>query len=214
MAVAPAAIAAGIGGLTGILQAAFSGKRKKEKALEAHAANAPQYAGSSSFDKYFQRAYQESNTAAQQSALYKNQINAANRALAAGLGATTATGGGQGAISKLAQGYTDAAGRAITGAEQQKERRVAQFGQAAQAKSAEDMRKFQINKMQPWETKYNLLAARAAQAAQQQQAGLQNIIGSATNLATVLGGGKKTTDNTTTGSTPSATTGYEYDNRI
>lgn len=193
------AIPALIGAGAGLFQALTAKKQQKETDLEAHAANAPQYAGSSSFDKYFQRAYQESNTAAQQSALYKNQINAANRALAAGLGATTATGGGQGAISKLAQGYTDAAGRAITGAEQQKERRFAQFGQAAQAKSAEDMRKFQINKMQPWETKYNLLAARAAQAAQQQQTGLQNIVGSATNLATILGGGKKTTDNTTIG---------------
>ena len=50
-------------------------------------------------------------------------------------------------------------------AEAQKEARFGRLGQAAQMKSAEDYQKFQINQMQPWETKYNLLAARAAQAA-------------------------------------------------
>lgn len=181
------ALSAGIGGVTGLLQAAFSGKRKKERALEQFAGTQPQYAGSSALDQYYQSALQRANTAAQQSALYKNQINAANRALAAGAGYALAGGAGQGAISKLTQQNVDAMGRAITGAEQQKEQRFGQLAGATQMKSAEDMRKFQINKMQPWETKYNLLAARAAQAAQQQQAGFSNLTNAAMNATRAFG---------------------------
>ena len=187
-----AGISAGAGIITGLAQALTSGKKKKEAALEAQAANAPKYAGSSTLDQYYQQSLQRANTAAEQSALYKGQINQANRALAAGVGATTASGGGQGAIAKLVQGNVDATGRALAGAEQQKEQRFNQLGQVTQQKSAEDYKKFQINQMQPWETKYNLLAAKAAQAAAQKQAGLQNIVGSATSAATAFGASAKT----------------------
>lgn len=190
MSVTGVGVAAGIGALTGLAQALTSGKKKKEAALEAQAASAPKYAGSSALDQYYQQSLQKANTAAEQSSLYKGQINQANRALAAGIGATTASGGGQGAIAKLVQGNTDATGRALGMAEQQKEQRFNQLGQVTQEKSAEDMRKFQINQMQPWETKYNLLAAKAAQAAAQKQAGLSNIVSSATNAATAYGAKK------------------------
>lgn len=206
-----AGIAAGVGVLTGLAQALTSGKKKKEAALEAQAANAPKYEGSSALDQYYQQSLQKANTAAEQSALYKGQINQANRSLAAGVGATTASGGGQGAISKLVQGNVDATGRALGMAEQQREQRFGQLGQVTQQKSAEDMRKFQINKMQPWETKYNLLAAKAAQAAQQQQAGFSNIAGAAMNAATAFGGkGSKTPNN---GGSAASSAGYDYDSR-
>lgn len=173
----------GVGASLG--QALTSGQRAKTAALEAQAAQQPQYAGSSALDQYYQQALQRANTGAQQSALYKEQINAANRALAAGIGATTASGGGQGAISRLTQGTTDAYQRALSGAEQQRERRFGQLAGATQMKSAEDLRKFQINKMQPWETKYNLLAARAAQAGRQKEAGFSNLASNLMNLGRI-----------------------------
>ena len=48
--------------------------------------------------------------------------------------------------------------------------------------------------MQPWETKYNLLAAKAAAAGQQQQAGWQNIFSGLQTGMTALGN-KKNSDN-------------------
>lgn len=203
-------VSVGVGAASGIAQIIGARKRKKEKELEAHAANAPQYVGSSALDQYYQQSLQRANTAAQQSALYKQQINAANRSLAAGIGAATASGGGQGAISKLVQGNVDATGRAITGAEQQKEQRFGQLGQVMQQKAAEDARKFQINKQQPWETKYNLLAARAAQAAQQQQAGFSNIAGAVASAGNVLAAGKKAGSTAKTTTRSSDTAGESY----
>jgi len=183
---------AGVGAATGIAQIATSGKKKKERALEAQAANSPKYGGNAGIDTYYQQALQQANTAASQSALYKQGQNMANRNLAAGLGSLNTRQGGQGAVAGLVQGANDTSMRNLAQAEGQKERRFGVLGQATQMKAGEDWKKFQINQQQPWETKYNLLAAKAAQAAAQEQAGWQNITGAATSAATAYGG-KKTT---------------------
>jgi hypothetical protein len=206
------AIGAGIKGGTGIAQLLASGKRKKERELEAQTANMPKYAGSQSLDQYYQQALQQANTAAAQSAMYKQGQNLANRNLAQGLSLVQTGNIGQGGVSKLVQGANDATMRNLTQAEAQKEQRFGRLGQAAQMKSAEDFRKFQINQQQPWETKYNLLASRAAAAAQQQQAGFQNLSGAGTDVATgLLYKNKKTKGGNTTQDNSG---GYDYDNRI
>jgi hypothetical protein len=172
-------VALGVAGVTGIVQIAAAQKKKKEAALEEQASHAPKYTGSNTLEKYYQQSQQLANTAAQNSALYKQNQNQANRNLGAGLAATNVIQGGQGAVAGLVSGANDAAGRNIAGAEAQKERRFGQFGQATQMKAADDWKKFQINEQQPWETKYNLLAAKAAAAAQQQQAGFSNLTNAA-----------------------------------
>jgi len=183
-------IGVGVGAATGLGQVLFSGKKKKERALEAQAANAPKYGGNQGIDTYYQQALQQANTAASQSALYKQGQNMANRNLASGLSALNTRQGGQGAVAGLVQGANDTSMRNLAQAEGQKERRFGVLGQATQMKAGEDWKKFQINQQQPWETKYNLLAAKAAQAAQQQQAGFQNIAGAATSAITA-GSSKK-----------------------
>ena len=188
MAIPLAAIMAGAGALGSLGQILTAGTRKKEQALEEQAANAPKFGGSSALDQYYQQSLQQAMTPAAQSAMYKQQQNLINRNLASGIAATNlGRRGGQGAIQGLVQGSTDAATRALAGAEQQKEQRFARLGQVTAQKAAEDVRKFQINQMQPWETKYNLLAARAAAAARQKQAGFQNLMGSLQTGATALG---------------------------
>jgi len=182
------AIMSGAGALGSLGQILTAGTRKKEQALEQQAANAPKFGGSSALDQYYQQSLQQAMTPAAQSAMYKQQQNLINRNLATGIGATNmGRPGGQGAIASMVQGSTDASSRALAGAEQQKEQRFARLGQVTSQKAAEDMRKFQINQMQPWETKYNLLAAKAAKAAQQKQAGFQNLMGSLQTGATALG---------------------------
>lgn len=189
-----AGVGAGVSALSGIAQIATSGKKKKERALEAQAANAPKYGGNEGIDKYYQQALEQANTSASQSALYKQGQNLANRNLAAGLGALSTRPGGQGAVAGLVQGASDTSMRNLAQAEAQKERRFGTLGQATQMKAGEDWKKFQINQQQPWETKYNLLAAKAARAAEQQQAGFQNISSAASGLLTTAASqGKKST---------------------
>lgn len=209
-------LSVGVGAASGIAQIIGAGKRKKEKALEAQAANAPKYGGDQSIADYFQQAKQQANTAAQQSALFKQGQQLQQRNLASGLAGSNIAKGGQGLVSNLVQGANDASMRNLAGAEAQKERRFGQLGSATQMKSADDMRKFQINQQQPWETKYNLLAARASQAANQQAAGFSNISGAVTSAGRVLAakaGAKTPTDysapsGTTTSNNSSYAPGY------
>lgn len=210
MAITAALIPIGAQLIGGGLQAAFSGKKAKEAALEQQAANAPQYQGSSALADLYQRSLQQANTAAQQSAMYKQNMNLIRRNLAQGL-AAGAGKLGQGGVAKLVAGANDASSNALIGAEQQRERRFGQLANVTGQKAAEDYRKFQINQQQPWETKYNLLAAKAARAAEQQAAGLSNIYGGLTQgakLASTYNPKTKTFGGTTSNINPA--TGLPY----
>lgn len=180
-------ISLGVGVAGGVAQIIAAGKKKKEKALEQHAENAPQYAGSKGIDQYFAQAEQMANTAAEQTAQYKLGQLQNQRNMASGLAGSNVVQGGQGLVSKLVQGTNDASMKNLVGAQQLKNQRFNQFGQAAQMKSAQDLRKFQINQQQPWETKYNILARKAAAAADQVRAGVGNISSSISGASTLLG---------------------------
>jgi hypothetical protein len=84
---------------------------------------------------------------------------------------------GIGGISSLIQGQNDATLKAAAAAEQQREQRFSQYGQAASAMGAEERQAFNINKMMPYEKRYNLLAMKAQGNNQMANAGLQNIYG-------------------------------------
>ena len=188
-----ALIGGGVAAAGGLAQILTAGKKKKEKALESFAGTAPKWGGSGALDQYYQQSLQQANTGAQQSSLYKQQMNQANRMMGAGVAGLNSRQGGQGDVARLVQTGADLSGKAIAGAEQQKERRFGQLGQVTQAKAAQDYQKFNINQQKPWETKYNLLAAKAAKAAEQQQAGFSNIAGAATSAITAgIGGMNKT----------------------
>ena len=172
------------------------------------------HSGSQALENFYQQSLQNANTAAQQSALYKQQMNLANRA--AGM-ALSAPGVGLGGVAKVAQSTQDAYGRALGQAEQQRERRFGVLGQASQMKSAEDVRRFDINQMRPFEAKYNLLAARAGQAARQQESGLRNLTQGLTYAGGLFGKGNKSntgkkSDSGFTTVVPSDTEVYEEPN--
>jgi hypothetical protein len=175
-----------IQGVSGLGQIFGAKKRAKEREVEAQAAMQPQYGGSPGIAEYVQQSRQLANTAAQRSALYKQQEQQIARNLATGLGATGYRPGGQSAVAGLVQGATDASMRNLAQAENLREQRIARSGQAAQMKSGEDLRMFQMNKLQPWQTKFNLLAQKAAQAAVQQGSGLSNLASAATNAGRIF----------------------------
>lgn len=180
-------ISIGVGAAGGVAQILAAGKKKKEQALERHAENAPKYEGNQGIDKYFAQAEQMANAAANQTAQYKLAELQNQRNMAAGLAGSNVTSGGQGLVSKLVQGANDASMKNLVNAQQLKSQRFNQLGQATQMKSADDWKKFQINKQQPWETKYGLLSAKAAAAANQVRSGLGNISGAITGASTMLG---------------------------
>lgn len=194
MSVLGTAIGTGISALTGLGQILFSKKRQKEQELESQAALQPKYAGSPELETLYQQSLQQATTPAAQTAQYKQQMNLINRQMGAGLAGAR----GQADVARLTQIGTDASMRALSQAENLKESRLGRLAGVTQQKAAETMRKFQINQMQPWETKYNLLAARAAQAARQQQAGLSNIAQAGVYASGLFGDKKKNQDQTTT----------------
>jgi len=187
-------VAIGVGVVGGVAQYAIgrSEKKKQEAALKSQVANAPKYEGSSALSDYYQKSLQQANTAAQQSAMYKQNMNLIRRNLGQGLAAGAGSGQlGQGQVAKLVAGANDASSNALVNAEQQRERRFNALGSASQMKSGEDYKKFQINQQQPWEAQYNLTALQAAQAAKMQEAGISNVVGGITSAAQVGAAKKK-----------------------
>lgn len=175
-----AGIAAGAQAVGGLFQSIFSGRKRKERELEKYADT---WRPSESILDLYNKAYSRYNPNAYQSKMYQEQQNQIQRNLATGIGASQDRRGGLANIAALTQGANDASRRAATAAEQMQGQQLSQLGQAAAQKAAQDR--------YGYEMKYNLLAAKAGQAARTQNMGLQNIYGGLTNLGTVLSGKKK-----------------------
>jgi hypothetical protein len=183
----PAILAAVAPSILGGLGQIFSSKQKQnQQNFEQQLAKMPKYTESPEISRYYQQALQQANVAPERTASYIQQQQQIARNLATGLGATGYRPGGQSAVAGLVQGATDASMRNLAQAENLREQRIARSGQAAQMKSGEDLRMFQMNKLQPWQTKFNLLAQKAAQAAVQQGSGLSNLASAATNAGRIF----------------------------
>jgi len=152
-----------VGGLfsQGGVNDARARQEEEQRKLEIQAKNAPKYQGSAALDKYYTQSQTAANTGAEQSALYKQQMNQTNRLMGAGIAGLGSRPGGQGAVASLVQKGADLSGNAISQAYAQKEQRFGRLGQVAQQKAADDMRKFQINEQNPYETQLGLASARA-----------------------------------------------------
>jgi hypothetical protein len=193
IAVGAAAVSIG----TGIYQSASSGKNKRARELEQFAKNSPLYKGSKSIDDYYQQAMNRYSENPYQSQQYQLGAMNAQRATAQGIGALQDRRSAIGGISKLALGQTSAMQNLGAQAEAQRNQRFGQLGGAAQMKTAEDYKKFDINQMTPYNRMLQLKQYRAQAAADQYNAGMQSIASGASNIATAgvmkggFGGGNK-----------------------
>jgi hypothetical protein len=176
-------IPAGLQTLAGIGQTLFSGEKKANKKLEKFANS---YKPNESIMDLYNKALSRYDTNAYNSAGYRQQTNNINRNLVTGINASQTRRGGLSTISGLVQGANDASGRAVVQAEQQQAQQLGQLAQATGMKAAEDK--------VPFELKYNLLAAKAGQAARTKNMGLQNIFGGLSNASSMLGGGGEKKD--------------------
>jgi len=162
----------------GGLQTLFSGEKKANRKLERFADT---YKPNESIMDFYNKALAKYDPNAYNSAAYRQQTNQIGRNLATGIGASQNRRGGLATIGGLVQGSNDASARAAAQAEQQQGQDLSRLGQAAGMKTQEQR--------YPFEMKYNLLAAKAGQAARTKNMGLQNIFGGLSDVAGMAGGG-------------------------
>jgi len=191
-------ISGGLQTLGGIGQTLFSGTRKKERALEQFNESAPTYTPNQSILDYYQKAYNRYDPNAYNSAAYRQGQQNINSNMAAGITATQDRRSGLAGISNLVAQSNRAALGNIANAERVQAQNLNQLGSAAAAKTNEDRMAFKVNKQDPFNRKYNLLAMKAGAAAKMKNDGLQNIFGGLSNIASLGfgGGNKKQKDNT------------------
>lgn len=168
-----AAIAGGTQLLGGLAQNIFSGRKKKERELNAFAKQSPLYKGSKSINDYYQQAMNRYNENPYQSQQYKLGAMNAQRATAQGLGALQDRRSAIGGIGRLALGQNAAMQNLGAQAEAQRNQRFGQYGQAAQAKASEDYKMFDINQMTPYNRQLQLKQLAAQAANDRASAGLQ-----------------------------------------
>jgi hypothetical protein len=173
-----AAIAGGVQALGGAAQSIFSGRKKAENELNAFAKQSPLYKGSKSINDYYQQAMNRYNENPYQSQQYQLGAMNAQRATAQGIGALQDRRSAIGGISRLAAGQQNAMQNLGAQAEAQRSSRFGQLGQAAQAKTAEDYKMFDINQMTPYNRQLQLKQMAAQAANERHNAGLQ-MVGSA-----------------------------------
>jgi len=178
----------------GALQAGTSGAKARERELDAYAKQSPLYKGSKSIDDYYQEAmnrYKENPYQSQQYQIGQRNIQ---RAMATGLSALQSRGSALGGSGRLFVGQADALGNLGMQAEAQRNARFGQLGSAAQMKTGEDYRKFDINQMTPYNRMLQLKQFKAQAANDRYNAGLQMIGGAASNAAmgALYGGFDKT----------------------
>jgi hypothetical protein len=167
---------------SGVQAVSAASKRKKaEKALEKQADS---YKPNESIMDYYNKALSKYDPNPYNSLGYKQQTNQNLRNLTTGINAAQNRRIGVGAVSGLVQATNDANSRAAAQAEQQQAQALGQLGQAAGMKTQEER--------YPFEMRYNLLAAKAGQAAQRQNMATQNAFSNANNAATLMAGGTNT----------------------
>lgn len=172
LSLALSATQVGIGGLQSLF--GFSRERKAEKELEN--LQTPQYAPNKAISDYYNEALNRYSVNPYSSQFYKTAQNTTNRNIASGLnvlrGRNTVSG-----VSRLVALGNDSMQRAGITAEGLQSQNFGQLGNAANAKSRDDMYGFQINKLMPYQKKLQLLGLKASGGAQTFNAGLQNMFG-------------------------------------
>lgn len=167
----------------GILQSIIGGisARKNQKKLEAM--QSPTYMPNQSILSYYNDALARYGVSPTDSAMYKRQQRDIQRGVNTGISSLQDRRTGLGGISSILRAANDANLNANVAAEQQRDRRFAELGNATQMKAGEERTAFDINQMQPFERKYNLLAMKAGANNQTANAGLSNIFGGLQNMS-------------------------------
>jgi hypothetical protein len=187
-------IAAGTQALAGAGQAAFSGRKKRERELDAFAKQSPLYKGSKSVDDYYQEAMNRYKENPYQSLQYQVGQKNIQRAMATGLSGLQSRGSAIGGIGRLFGAQTDAMANLGAQTEGQRNARFGQLGSATQMKTGEEYKKFDINQMTPYNRMLQLKQYKAQAANDRYNAGVQMVgsaLGNAANVGMMSASGGK-----------------------
>ena len=187
-------IAAGTQALVGAGQAAFSGRKKRERELDAFAKQSPLYKGSKSVDDYYQEAMNRYKENPYQSLQYQVGQKNIQRAMATGLSGLQSRGSAIGGIGRLFGAQTDAMANLGAQTEAQRNARFGQLGSATQMKTGEEYKKFDINQMTPYNRMLQLKQYKSQAANDRYNAGVQMVgsaLGNAANIGMMSASGGK-----------------------
>jgi hypothetical protein len=167
----------------GALQSLIGGfkARKAQKQLEGM--QSPEYKKNQGILDYYNQALSRYNVSPTDSAMYKRQMNNIGRGVATGISSLQDRRSGQTGISSILRAQNDASLNAEVAAESQKNQRFGELGNATNMKAGEDRTAFQINEVQPFERKYNLLSMKAGAANQTSNTGISNAFNGLQSLA-------------------------------
>ncbi len=181
LAAAPA-IASAAGGL---YQTLFSGKNKAIKQLEGM--QSPIYTGSKPISDYYNEAKSRYQVSPYQSTQYLLAKQNADRTTANAINSLQTRGGALGSVPKIVGLQNDALLKAGTIAEQERNQKFNQYGNAVGAKANDDFKKFNLNELDPFNRKYQLASMKAGSASATKDAGLSNTFSGLSNLSTLMG---------------------------
>jgi hypothetical protein len=149
-----------LGAILGVGQALFGGisaanaaaaARREQAALGRIAAASPLQKESPELAQFYKQAesrYQENPFT---TPYYLETVKQGDRAAANALGAMQTRGAALGSVGRINQILADTKNRGIAGAVQNKNAQFSQYGQAAQARAAEQNRLFNVNQQAPYE---------------------------------------------------------------
>lgn len=177
MPVTAGLISAGVGVVGGLVQTGIGmfGGRKARRELGR--LESPIYTPSKSINDYYSQALGRYQQSPYQSNLYKMNAQTIGRGTAQGIAGLKDRRSALMGLPSLIQGQNDSLLKAAAVAEQDQSQKFGQLQGAVQMKAGEDRQAFNINKMMPFERKYNQLAQKAAANNQLMNAGMQNIFG-------------------------------------
>lgn len=171
----------------GLIQSIIGGigAKKRQRELEKFNATAPKYQANQGIMDYYNQALARYNVNPTESALYKRQMQGIDRNVSNSINALQDRRSATAGASSLLRAANDARLDANVAAEQQRDQRFSQLGGAAEAKAGEERTAFDVNQMQPFERKFNLLAQRAGAANQLANTGISNAFGGLQNLSMI-----------------------------
>ena len=180
----------------GLAQSIISGIKARKATKQLENLETPNYEQNQSLANLYNNALTRYNVSPTDSALYKRNMNDVNRNVASSISGLSDRRAGLIGIPALLRAKNDAMLNSEVQAENQRNQRFNELGNITNQKVNDDRMAFQINKMLPYEKKYNLLSQKAGAANQGVNAGLSNIFGGLSSLSN-YSTAKKAYQNTT-----------------
>lgn len=175
-------LSAAIGAGAGLVQSIIGGIKARKYQNQLEKMQSPTYSQNRGILDYYNQALARYNVSPTDTAMYKRQTRDIDRGVATGLQSLQDRRSGLAGTSSILRAANDARLNANVAAEQERNRRFGELGQATGMKAGEDRMAFNVNEVQPFERKYNLLAMRAGAANQLANTGLSNVFGGLQNM--------------------------------